>query len=178
MMWKWGTPKTSSWTVIPGSRFASPARRSLVASSNSYKCAICAGGSPSRESTLSPSSKKRLGIRRRVSSCSRCLSLGSTVRCLRSAATRVQQLAHPDHVRHAAFTHVSQRRFAGKNRIRIRQLHPGVGKFCAVENVQCFEDADQQGNASKFVLIERLRNAALELVEGTVRDAAQKIASI
>src|SRR6266436_2277051 len=80
MMWKWGTPKTSSWTVIPGSRLASPARRSLVASSSWYKWAICAGGRPSRDSTLSPPSKKRLGMRRRVSSCSRWVVLGGIAR--------------------------------------------------------------------------------------------------
>ncbi len=72
---------------------------------------------------------------------------------LSSTPTRVEKLSHPQHGRHPAFNHVGKRRLSAKHWVRIWQVNPTISQFLSIENIECLEDAREQGDSRQSILI-------------------------
>ena len=165
-------PKTSSRTVIPGSKPASPASLSLVAPSSSNSAFKSSTSSVSRVRTLSSRSPWRAGIKRCVSSRRTSETWGSN---LSPTAARIQELPHPQHRRQPTFDHVGKRGLPFKHRIVVRQLNPLIGELLAVEDVQGLENPCQQRNPRQPILVECATRFFLPFIKSAIRDASQQL---
>ncbi len=95
-----------------------------------------------------------------------------------SAAAGVEEAADGVEGGDAAGEDVGEGCGAGEEGVGIGQLHPAVGQFLAVEDVQCFEDADEVGDTKKAVGFKGFADFLLKLIVAAIGDAAEEFASV